>query len=74
VNPKANLFALLILFNPLYLGRGWAVAMENDQLIANLHVHGIFHLNRDADPAKGLVKDRGTLSFIPNDHPHFGLV
>ena len=74
MNPKANLVGLLIPLNPLYPTCGWVVTMENGQLIAYLHLHRIFHFNHYANPAKGLVKDRGSSPFIPNDHRHFGRI
>jgi hypothetical protein len=48
--------------------------MENDQLISDLQIHGIVHLNRYANPAKGFVKNGGTLPFITDYHPCFWIV
>jgi len=41
MNAKTNLLSLLVALNPLDLGWGWAVVVENDQLIPDLHIHGV---------------------------------
>ncbi len=74
LNPEANFLGLLIPLNPLHSAWGWVLGVENGQLIANLHCHGIVHFNHYTNSAKGLVENRGTLLFIPDDHRRFGRI
>lgn len=69
MNPKASPPGILISLNPLHTGRRWVIQMKYDQVIPDLYTHGICHLNRYADTAKGLISNHGTPSFVIEDYP-----
>lgn len=73
-NSEADLLGLLIPLDPLHATWSWVVTMENDQRIIDLHICGICHLHRYADPAIGLIKNCSPLPFTLDDHPYFGRV